>query len=245
MAQPSALCEARTETLSKELVFRLVVDEPVLARARIDRVGVMLRTILTQMAAFLAVVASVLLANDLKSVVDTPWKLVLGVSVLLVAAVAAAWEIIGTARSRPSRYRGDRRGEKILKHMTKMLRTQEHCVISSNDLSWVKGDARDVLLDKASKKTLTLVMPCANELSSILTAAGAVAYYYGDHDFKFASRFTLVNHGRSDAWVAIGHGTRNEHTIRTIDSKDDPAVHLADDLFRLVRRRAMAEARSE
>jgi hypothetical protein len=205
----------------------------------------MLRTILTQLATFLAVVASVLLANDVKSVADTPWKIVLGIIVLLVALVAAIWEIVGTHKSRPIRYRGDRRDEKILKHMIKLLRTQEHCVISSNDLSWVKGDARDVLFAKASKNSLTLVMPRANELSSDLEDKGAVAYYYGDEEFKFASRFTLVNHSRSDAWVAIGHGTKNEHTIRTIDSKDDPAIHLADDLFRLVRRRAMSETRSE
>ncbi|MDP9695386.1 UNVERIFIED_ORG: hypothetical protein J2X79_002963 [Arthrobacter globiformis] len=205
----------------------------------------MLRTILTQLAALLATVASVLLANDLKTLVDTPWKLFLGLIVLLVAAVAAIWEIFGTFRSRPIRYRGDGRDEKILKHMTKMLRTQEQCVISSNDLSWVKGEMREVLIDKASKKSLTLVMPRANELSSDLEDKGAVAYYYGDEEFKFASRFTLVNQSRSDAWVAIGHGTTNEHTIRTIDSKDDPAIHLADDLFRLVRRRAMSEARSE
>lgn len=205
----------------------------------------MCRTILTQVAAFLAVVASIFIANDLKTVADTPWKLILGIIVLVVAAAAALTEVIGTFRSSPIRYRGDRRDEKILKHMTKMLRTQEHCVMSSNDLSWVKGEARGVLLDKAEKRSLTLVMPRSNKLSSELVARGAVAYYYGDEEFKFASRFTLVNPARSDAWVAIGHGTKGEHTIRKIDSKDDPAIHLADDLFRLVRRRAMAEALRE
>lgn len=215
------------------------------SRAETDKVRVMLRTILTQLAAFLAVVASIFLANDLKGLIDTPWKLGLGTLVLLVALGAAIWEIIGTFRSGPKRYRGDRRDEKILKHMTKILRTQERCVISSNDLSWVKGEARDVLFGKASENSLTLVMPRATELSSKLQAEGALAYYYGDDEFKFASRFTLVNQSRSDAWVAIGHGTRDEHTIRTIDSKDDPAIHLADDLFRLVRRRAMSEARNE
>lgn len=203
------------------------------------------RTILTQLAAFSAVVASILIANDLKTVAETPWKLILGIIVLLIAAVAALGEIIGTFRSSPIHYRGARRDEKILKRMTKILRTQEHCVISSNDLSWVKGEARDVLFKKASKNSLTLVMPRANKLSSDLVAKGAVAYYYGDEEFKFASRFTLVNHSRSDSWVAIGHGTKDEHTIRMIDSKDDPAVHLAEDLFRLVKRRVMSETRSE
>lgn len=205
----------------------------------------MIRTILTQLTAFLALVASILLANDLKSLVETPWKLVLGIVVLLVAILAATWEVIGTAKSRPIRFRGKKRDVKILKYMTKMLRTQEQCVISSNDLSWVKGEARDVLLEKAAKKSLTLVMPRENELSAELTDSGAVAYYYGDEEFKFASRFTLVNHSRSDAWVAIGHGTKNEHTIRAIDSKDDPAIHLADDLYRLVRRRAMSGVSNE
>lgn len=208
---------------------------------RTDRVRVMHRTILTQLAAFLAVVASVLLANDLKTVAETPWKLILGILVLLIAAVAALGEIIGTFRSSPIRYRGVRRDEKILKRMTKILRTQENCVISSNDLSWVKGKALEALSKKASNNSLTLVMPRANMISRDLVDKGAVAYYYGDEEFKFASRFTLVNHSRSDAWVVIGHGTKQEHTMRMIDSKDDPAIHLADDLFRLVKRHVMSE----
>lgn len=205
----------------------------------------MARTVITQTSAFLAVLAGIFLSNDVETILEQPWKLNLGVLVVIAALAAALWEIVGASKSRPVRFSGHRRDEKILKYMLGMLRTQAHLVISSNDLSWVKGEARHALFEKASHSSLTLLMPCANDLSSDLVSKGAVAYYYGDDEFRFASRFTLVNHSRSDAWVAIGHGAKNEHTIRTIDSKDDPAIHLADDLFRLVRRNAAREASVE
>ena len=197
-------------------------------------VGLMTRAIITQAAAVLALVGSLLLSNDWNNVLQTPWKVVLGGVAISVAIAAAIYEVVGTAKSRPIRYRGIDRDTKILNFMTSMLSNQEQCVISSNDLSWVRGDARDVLFKKAHEHSLTLVMPVENDLSRELVDGGATAYYYGDADFRFASRFTIVNPARADAWVAIGHGTKGVHTIRTIDSNDDPAIHLANDLYLLV-----------
>ncbi|MCW4464955.1 hypothetical protein OK351_05475 [Glutamicibacter sp. MNS18] len=198
----------------------------------------MTRTLVTQIAAIVALIASIMLANDLNNVFTTPWKVILGSVAVLAAIIVAIWEIFGTYKSQPLRFKGPKRDAKILKYMIKLLKSQAQCVISSNDLSWVDDVAKEVLADKAAKKSLTLVMPLENEISKYLVGQGAVAHYYGDDEFKFASRFTLVNPLRSDAWVAIGHGAEQVHTIRKISSKDDPAIHLADDLYRLMKRNA-------
>ncbi len=92
------------------------------------------------------------------------------------------------------------------------------------------------MVEKAQQRSLVLVMPMRNILSSELESKGAVAYYYGDDDFKFSSRFTLVNYSRADAWIAIGFGDNSGHTIREVHKRDDPTVFLADDLIRLAKR---------
>lgn len=177
-----------------------------------------------------------MLANDLDSIFKTPWKVVLGSIAVLAAIAVAIWEIFGTYKSQPRRFKGPKRDAKILKHMIKLLKPQSQCVISSNDLSWVDEVAEKVLEEKATNNSLTLLMPVENEISVKLVSKGAKAYYYGDDHFKFSSRFTLFNPSGSGPWVAIGHRTEEVHTIRKISSKDDPAIHLVDDLYRLMAR---------
>lgn len=200
----------------------------------------MTRTALAHAAALAALVLSVLLAADLETLFKSSLKSVVLVLAVLLALGLAVWDLIGAKRDRPIRYRGKKRSAKILKYMTKLLRFDGQCVMSSNDLSWVAGEARDALFEKARQKSLVLVMPCRNEVSQELERAGAEAYYYGDQDFRFRSRFTLVNPSRADAWVAIGHGDSAVHTIREVHAESDPTLYLADDLYRLAKRRTTA-----
>ncbi len=204
----------------------------------------MTRTALAHAAALAALVLSVLLAIDLEALFQSPLKTVVLVLTVLLAGVLAVWDLIGARRDQPIRYRGKRRNVKILKYMTKLLKLDGQCVVSSNDLSWVAGEARDALFEKARQKSLVLVMPRRNELSRDLEKSGAAAHYYGDQDFRFRSRFTLVNPSRADAWVAIGHGDSTAHTIREVHAESDPTVYLADDLYRLAKRHATAGATS-
>ncbi|WP_285241797.1 hypothetical protein [Pseudarthrobacter sp. MEB009] len=199
----------------------------------------MTRTWITQIAAIAALISSIMLANDLNNLFSTLWKVVLGSIAVLFAILSATWEIVGTYKSQPRRFKGPKRDAKILKYMIKLLKPQSQCVISSNDLSWVDAAAEKVLEEKASTNSLTLLMPIENDISVRLVSKGAKAYYYGDDQFKFTSRFTLFNPSGSGAWVAIGHRTEEVHTIRKISSKDDPAIHLVDDLYRLMARNKM------
>ena len=204
----------------------------------------MIRTSLAHAAALAALLLSVLLAGDLETLFGSPLKTTFLVLTVLMAAGLAFWDLVGAKRDQPIRYRGKKRNAKILKYMTKLLKFDGQCVMSSNDLSWVAGEARDALFEKARQKSLVLVMPCRNELSQELERAGAEAYYYGDGDFRFRSRFTLVNPSRADAWVAIGHGNSAAHTIREVHAESDTIVYLADDLYRLTKRHTTAGASS-
>jgi hypothetical protein len=196
------------------------------------------RTILAQVSAVAAVVLTVLLAGNLDELFATAWKVVL-VGVAVVSAVAlAAWEVIAAVRSRPIAYKGKKRNERIRKYMANLTTFDGQCVVSSNDLSWVSGEAYEMLMKKAAQRSLVLVMPKANQMSRQLVKAGAEARYYGDGTFRLRSRFTVVNSNRADAWVAVGYGRKGAHMIREFHSSDDPTLNMAKDLIDIARRLA-------
>lgn len=201
----------------------------------------MVRTLITQLALLGALILGVILAGDLDEIFSSALNRWLILGIFALALVAAIWEVVGATRGRPNRYKGRRRDQKVLKYMTRLLSSEEQCVMSSNDLSWVKGKARSALFNKAKMGSLTLLMPKPNQLSQELEAEGAKALYYGGDDYKFRSRFTLVNPDRSDARVAIGYGSEDAHVIRVIQTKDDPAIHLVEDLFSLLKRSDVAK----
>jgi len=197
-----------------------------------------IRTILAQFSAVAAVVLTVLLAGDLDELLATPWKVVL-VGVAVVAAISlAVWEVVAAVRSRPIAYKGKKRNERIRKYMANLTKFDGQCVVSSNDLSWVSGEAYEMLMKKAAERSLVLVMPRSNQMSRQLVKAGAEARYYGDATFRLRSRFTVVNSNRADAWVAVGYGRKGAHMIREFHSSDDPTLNMAKDLIDIARRLA-------
>lgn len=203
----------------------------------------MIRTILAQLSAVASIVLTVLLAGSLRELLMTPWKVILVVVVVAVAISLALWEVITAVRSRPIAYKGKKRNERIQKYMANLTRFDGLCVVSSNDLSWVSGEAYEMLMKKAAERSLVLVMPRENEMSRELVAAGAEARYYGDETFRLRSRFTVVNSNRADAWVAVGYGRKGAHMIREFHSSDDPTLNMAKDLIDMARRLAEKGAR--
>ncbi|RKE62930.1 hypothetical protein [Microbacterium sp. AG238] len=194
----------------------------------------MIRIVLAQSSAVFAVVLTIVLAGDLGALFASPVKtFFVGVAVIL-AIVLGAWEIIVERRERPIVYRGKKKKEQILRYMSNLTNFDGQCVISSNDLSWVEGEAHAMLMKKAENKSLVLVMPKANQRSRELVRAGAVARYYGDSS-PLRSRFTVINPGRADAWVAVGYGRKDSHVIREFHSSDDPTLAMAKDLIDLAR----------
>jgi len=202
-----------------------------------------IRTILAQLSAVASIVLTVLLAGSLRELLMTPWKVILVVVVVAVAISLALWEVITAVRSRPIAYKGKKRNERIQKYMANLTRFDGQCVVSSNDLSWVSGEAYEMLMKKAAERSLVLVMPRENEMSRELVAAGAEARYYGDETFRLRSRFTVVNSNRADAWVAVGYGRKGAHMIREFHSSDDPTLNMAKDLIDMARRLAEKGAR--
>lgn len=176
----------------------------------------------------------------------TPWKATLVIIAVLAAVVLAVWEVVATIAARPIVYNDkDRnvRNDRIRAYMANLTSFDGQCVVSSNDLSWVSGEARDMLMQKAGEGSLVLLMPKPNPMSRELVRAGAKAHYYGDASFRLRSRFTVVNANRADAWVAVGYGRKDAHVIREFHSSDDPTLNMAKDLIDMAAR--LAEKRTK
>ncbi|MDQ1115272.1 membrane protein implicated in regulation of membrane protease activity [Microbacterium testaceum] len=109
----------------------------------------MTRTVLAHAAALAALILGVLLAGDVGALLKTPLNAIVVTLAILLAAVLAVWDVVGAKRSQPIRYRGRDRNKKILNYMIRVLKFDGQCVMSSNDLSWVAGEARDALFEKA------------------------------------------------------------------------------------------------
>jgi hypothetical protein len=177
----------------------------------------MIRTISTHVAAVGTVVLTVVLAGVFDNLQTTsPIKLIVVGFLLVAVLVLAVWDIVVARKRAPIR-------------------------ISSNNLSWVTGDALVAMTDKASNKSLLIVMPQENETSKELALKGAEVYYYGAELSPISSRFTIVNFGRSGKWAAVSHEVDGAHIIQKVRSGSDPTLHMAEDLFEMARRKAVGE----
>lgn len=181
----------------------------------------------------LALIITVIFAGDVENLMQKPTNLIFVILAFVVALGLGIWDIAIAVADQPKRFAGKKRDAKIRKYMIELLSGDGRCVVSSNDLSWAENDALVALVRKAEKRSLELIIPTETALSKTLVKYGAEAHYYGNSDFKFKSRFTIVNEGRGDAWVALGMGTKQAHIIRVISSNDDPVFHMATDLIEL------------
>jgi hypothetical protein len=116
------------------------------------------------------------------------------------------------------------------------IRDGSRVAIFSRNLSWVDQKISEVLSEKAERNDLTLVVPRPIELTDQLKGSGAEVLTYPELEYTIQSRFTIVNLGRSDAKVAIGHALDNgKHRIQKAGA-GDPELYLAQDLIELIRR---------
>lgn len=196
----------------------------------------MLRTILTHAVAIVTLVLTILFGFGALEKFPDAIVLLFVILAIVTTLILAAYDTFATWRNGHKYFHGSNQDDDILEYMTKILSGDGRCVVSSNDLSWMRGGARDALLEKARKGSLELVMPKPSDRARELVEAGATPFYYGAKDFRFRSRFTVVNVDRADEWVAIGGKGRNGHIIREIHSSSDPAYHLATDLINMAKR---------
>lgn len=202
----------------------------------------MIRTISTHVAAVGTVVLTVVLAGVFDNLQTTsPIKLIVVGFLLVAVLVLAVWDIVVARKRAPIRYSGADKEEKARAFMTKLITENSGRCAISNDLSWVTGDALVAMTDKASNKSLLIVMPQENETSKELALKGAEVYYYGAELDPIRSRFTIVNFGRSGEWAAVSHEVDGAHTIQKVRSGSDPTLHMAEDLFEMARRKAVRE----
>lgn len=175
----------------------------------------------------------------------------LAIAIVVAAGSAITFEIVALISEGAKRYPTPSR---INRFMYDWISQRGHVVIFSNDMSWVSEDVhirlrerllnhigrrrvlsiRDLLLDKARKKELTLCIPRDIDLSNQLRSAGArVATYERLHVIPSA-RFTIVRHGQQDGAVAIGRTVSGVHKIETFGNGRHPAFALAEDLVHIV-----------
>ncbi len=184
------------------------------------------------------------LAGSVASVVGLYWStrppnyeyglkdgLLLSVSVVLAIGVAML-RLRDHVAGRPITLESDRA---IRDYMYQWISRGTRVLIFSHDLTWVNDEEmRDLLRGKARRGELSICLreriPISNELSDL----GARIFTYGELKYTPASRFTIINHGRYDAHVAIGRGSKGEHIVREIASGQDPLFALANDLAEVV-----------
>jgi hypothetical protein len=110
--------------------------------------------------------------------------------------------------------------------------------IFSRDMTWVKDDdMRSLLLSKAQRGELTIVLPRSIPLSDELGSRGAEIILYPELDYVIRSRFTMVNLERADTRVAIGTTVDGGLvSVEKIAVGEHPSFFLALDIVELLRR---------
>ncbi|WP_163164045.1 hypothetical protein [Arthrobacter sp. Alg241-R88] len=165
--------------------------------------------------------------------------LIVGVIGIILLGVQVYLDIWGKSRKfRRFRNQDAPEGRRAVKvYMDQLLSKGENVAIFTRDMSWVDGDTEVLLTQKAKKNNLTVFMLKANDLSARLSTAGAEIYYYETitGDRPIMSRFTLINLGRSQAELAIGHRDEDVHTIEMFSNPREYALTLAQDMFLLLK----------
>lgn len=124
----------------------------------------------------------------------------------------------------------------IKSYMLHWIENGGRVAIWSRDLSWVDGEAKDLLKLKASKGELILCLPQEIDLSKELEACKAQVYYYGlTYKEGTSARFTIAFYGRDGSKVAVGRTKANKHVVEEFGSGEHPAFYLAHDLVKFAK----------
>lgn len=203
----------------------------------------MIRTLVAHAAAVGSLIVAVLFDVDR----ETPLaKLIIVGVMFVVVVILAAWDSIVAGKTRPIRYNGENKDEKARAFMTDLVtKNSGRCAISSNNLSWVTGDALNAMKNKAKDRSLIIVMPQENDISKELQELGADVHYYGADLKPISSRFTIVNFERSGQWAAVSHEVNGTHIIQKVRSGENPILHMAEDLIEMARRTAVEKKVNE
>ena len=125
----------------------------------------------------------------------------------------------------------------ILNYMHNWIKNGGRIAIWTRDMSWADNDeTKQLLITKARRGELIIVLPSEIPLSRKLAEAGAEVIYYGTHRLvPPGSRFTIAQFGKGGGSVAVGHPRGDTHVIDEFYSGDHPAFYIAADLIELAR----------
>jgi len=126
----------------------------------------------------------------------------------------------------------------IKKYMRNWVNNDGHTVIISRDLSWVSlhDDTYKILLDKAQKHELSIILKKHSECACELKKYGAEIYDYSDIDYTPETRFTFIHYGRSNPRLAIGYQEGEVRKIKEFDKSGAIEYSLAEDLCTLLKK---------
>jgi len=142
-----------------------------------------------------------------------------------------------SAQSEVLRFRRPKQQNKIDEYMVKLFQGSGATLVLTRDMTWAENTAtlKDLLLAKARKKELTVIMESKTAFGTELIQAGATVFYYATLGISgVQSRFTIVDHKSAGAEVAIGRTSNRIHTIERFGPMDPPLA-LALDLEKIVR----------
>ncbi|ANM47636.1 MULTISPECIES: hypothetical protein [Streptococcus] len=126
--------------------------------------------------------------------------------------------------------------DEVKEYMRKWINKPGQTVIVTRDMSWIAtGDEiYNILLDKAEKKELTIVLEETRESINNLKNSGAKVLEYKKLGFTPKTRFTFIHYGTSNPKVAIGYPDGDTHRIKEFEKSGTIEYSLAEDLLKLL-----------
>lgn len=130
------------------------------------------------------------------------------------------------------------KSNEIKDYMKNWVNNDGHTVIISRDLSWVNlnGDTYNILLAKAKKHELSIILKKHSQCAHELKKSGAEIYDYSEIDFTPENRFTFIHYGRSNPRLAIGYQDGDTRIIKEFDKSGAIEYSLAEDLCTLLKK---------
>lgn len=163
------------------------------------------------------------------------WLLLVLATALLCLAIG--YEIRLYAKRRPLLFGPDEH-VKINAFMHQWISRGGRVVIFSHDLTWVDDRMAALLIDKAKRNELEIVVPKRTgrvaPLLDQLEQEGGRVYVYPELQYVPRSRFTIVNRGRTGPRVAVGSGVGDKWRIDVFSEGEDPVFAVANDLVEVV-----------
>lgn len=148
---------------------------------------------------------------------------------IILFILAIVWEMRLSQKNKGIYCKNEK---EINEYMFRWINKGGRVTIFTRDMSWAEDDIviKDMLLKKAMKNELTIILAKNKGLTKNLEQNGANIYTYGELGYTPNSRFTIVRTGRIDSKVAIGKEQNGKHFIEEFSSADGYQFHIANDL---------------